>query len=375
MLMSCEEIDILRLLWQCRCADRSDLEKAFSKETLDVLLSARLIRKLRARNALVLTEQSKELLKQSFDDLPEDVQFAYRAGDIDRRIRLAQLTLTAYRAGLRINAKDILSLQTGGTFFLPSVMRKRGMNPWSSSRVGALLRLGDQLCAAHYVCPDIGSILLTEELNTFTNNTAQIKNIRRSFLFAGESYETILAVLKEPPSEKDNQLVSYADAYRKLRLPVHLLPCNDTGALQLQIMATPDYRKRLTLAALKAQYAEAPKEQPEWDAMFRGMPFVMAADMDIKRLGAAIKAARAAGQKQVALACLEEQARTVYFPYYRDKGLARVFILADHAIEEALGHPTALYVPKRKPYETKEGDVIYAPLIQTARKAGRPHRE
>lgn len=339
------------------------------------LKACRLIRRHRTSGALTLTVEGNDFLDKYFDDLPENIPLAYKPADTLRRIRLAQLTLTAYRAGLTINAKDLLSLQSNGTFFLPSVMRKRGMNPWSNSRVGALLRLSDQLCAAHYVCPDIGSILLTEELNTFTNNTAQIKNIRRSFLFAGESYETILAALKETPSEKDNQLVSYADAYRKLRLPVHLLPCNDTGALQLQIMATPNYRKRLTRAALKAQYTEAPKEQPEWDAMFHGMPFVMAADMDFKRLGAAIKAARAVGQKQVALACLEEQARTVYFPYYRDKGLARVFILADHAIEEALGHPTTLYVPKRKPYETKEGDVIYAPLIQTARKAGRPHRE
>lgn len=39
-----------------------------------------------------------------------------------------------------------------------------------------------------------------------------------------------------------------------LHLPVHLLSCDDTGAVQLQIMSVPDYRQRLTRAALRSHY-------------------------------------------------------------------------------------------------------------------------
>ena len=196
MFFGIGDMDILRLLWQCRCIEKDDLTAAFSEDAVENLAALRLIRCLRGRNVLTLTAEGKVLLSRCVTDLPEDVQLSYRTGDIARRCRLSKLTLTAYRAGLTIRANDILSLQQNGTYFMTSAMRTRGANPWSNSRVGALLRLGDQLCAAHYVCEDIGSILLTEELNTFTNKTARIKNVQRAFIFAGESYESVLTVLK-----------------------------------------------------------------------------------------------------------------------------------------------------------------------------------
>lgn len=339
----------------------------FSADAVENLASLRLIRCLRGRNVLTLTAEGKVLLSRCCADLPEDVQLSYRASDIARRCRLSKLALTAYRAGLTIRANDILSLRQNGTYFMPSAMRTRGANPWSNSRVGALLRLGDQLCAAHYVCADIGNILLTEELNTFTNNTARIKNVRHAFIFAGESYESVLAILKQPYTESDGALMSYADAFRRLRLPSYLLACGDTGALQLQIMAVPDYRSRFTRAALRTQYAEAPMEHPDWDAMFQGMPFVMAADMDLKRLDRSIEAARGAGYRQIILVCLKAQAEAVFYPHYRDTGMARVFTLNDSAIEAVLDHPLVPYAPPRKLFETETGEVIDIPRIRNTK--------
>ena len=106
--------------------------------------------------------------------------------------------------------------------------------------------------------------------------------------------------------------------YRCLQLPVHLLLCDDTGAVQLQIMTVPDYRRKLTQAALKNQYRPPPKDIPAWDALFQGMPFVMAADMDLRRIDAAIQTASANNMKQIAIAALERQAESVLFfrPWY-----------------------------------------------------------
>ena len=111
-------------------------------------------------------------------------------------------------------------------------------------------------------------------------------------------------------------------------------------------MAQPDYRRHLTKAALKAQYHPPPEaDASALDAVFCGMPFVMAADMDLRRIDASLNIARGRGCPQIAMAALKGQAEAVLFSRYRDPGLARVFVLTEAALAEVLGGPPTLYVP------------------------------
>ena len=103
------------------------------------------------------------------------------------------------------------------------------------------------------------------------------------------------------------------------------------------------------------------------------MPFVMAADMDLRRIDAALQSARAHGMKQIAIAALERQAETVLFSRYRDTGLARVFVLTDEAISAVTGRPPVPYTPPRTQFITPKGDVVDAPPFQTHGKAGGSH--
>ena len=134
-------------------------------------------------------------------------------------------------------------------------------------------------------------------------------------------------------------------------------------------MSVPDYRRRLTKAALKTQYRPSPSSA--WDALFQGMPFIMAADMDLRRLDPAISIARQEGYPQIAVAALEGQAETILFPRYRDTGKARVFILAGEAVSEVTGRPPVPYTPPRTQFLTAEGDVIDAPPFKAPGRAGR----
>ena len=373
MLFSIRDIELLRLLRWCRLIDPASLTNLADDTTLANLKRLKLIRVHKTSRALTLTAKGSDLLEAHFHDLPEYVPLAYKAADTLRRLRVSKLTLTAYRAGFSVFTTELSSLETNATSFIPSMMRGRGSNPWSNSRIALLARLSDQLAAIHYVCPDIGDILLTDELNSFTNNTAPIPKVRHVMIFAGESYQSVLQELQRAPGEKDSRLVSYADAYRLCGLPVHLLSCDDTGAMQLRIMAQPDYRRRLTMAALKSYYQPPPKEHPEWDAMFQDAPFIMAVDMELRRIDAAIESAKAAGFRQVAMAALDGQAKAVLSLRYRLPGLARVFTLSEEAIA-TLGDMT-LYAPSPRQYETPEGGVINAPLIQADRKSGGQSRK
>lgn len=346
MVFSERDIDLLRLLCWCQYLPPEAACQICPEAEVQLLRSMGLVRQHRTSGALLLTTQGAEWLGGICPGGVPAFSRSYHKSAIQRRLRISRLAL-----------------------FFSSITRSRGSNPWGSTRVAALAHLGELLCSIHYVCPGIGKIALTDELTAFNNQTAAFRGLRRVMVFAGESYASVLSELEAVYPHGDTKLIPYGEAYRRLRLPVHLLSCDDTGAIQLQILATPGYRPRLTQAALKSQYVPPPEGAPALDAMFQGLPFVMAADMDLRRIDAALTTAQRMGRPQIALAALKGQAESVLFSRYRDPGLARVFVLTRGALAEALGRPPAPHIPSRMQYLTEKGDVVDAASVRTDRTA------
>jgi len=369
VIFSQQDIDLLRLVYWCQYIQPGNLNRISARTERDNLIALGLIRPHEKSGAFIMTSKGASFLKDIFHDEIPPLAFSYHAHIIQRRLRLAPLMLTAYQGGIDIFTSSIKAMSKPPALFSSMITRSRGSNPWGSTRVAAIAHLGNTLYAIHYVCPGIGKLALTDELSAFTNQTCQFPRAQRAFIFAGESYAGILAEL-EVSGDADTKLIRYGDAYRSLQLPVHLLSCDDTGAVQLQIMSVPDYRRKLTQAALKGQYQPPPEDAPPWDAIFQGLPFVMAADMDLRRVDAAVRLAHGRGIRQTAIAALRGQAETVLFSRYRDTGLARVFILTDEAVSEVTSRPPVPYVPPRTQFVTPKGDVVDAPPIQAAGKAG-----
>ena len=364
MLFSTRDIDILKLLRWCKLIRCNDLSQVFSDDDISNLLTLSLIKTHRKSGSFVLTASGNQLLDDAVSDLPPSTPPAYRATDTARRLRLSEIMLTTYASNIDVFAPNTAGLVPNETLFLPSIARGRGTNPWGSTRVAAIAHLGDLLCAFHYVCPEIGQLALNDELAAFHSNTTNLPDIQRAFAFFGSSYSEILAELEAEEPEPDTKLSSYREAYELLTLPVFLVPCNSTGTIQLRILSVPNYRQKLTQAALKAQYEPPPKTFPLCDAFFHGAPFLMAADMELRRIDAAVDAARAQGFSQISLAALPTQCEEVLYQRYRDTGKARVFALTDAALKLVLGTPLPPYPPPHKPYFTKEGAVIHVPLIK-----------
>ena len=380
MLLSERDIAALRLLFWCQYISPKDMNSIFSEAELINLAAAGFLKTHRKSGAFVLAKNGTKLLPQIFHSSFTFVTQSYHKRAIQRRLHLSKLIITAYRAGINVFTETPEDLSTPSSLFLSSITRCRGTDPWGSTRIAALMHLGDLICGCYYLYPGAGKLSLTDELTVFNNQTSYIKGSRRAIIFAGESYQTILDSLEPSTPKADSKLLTYGDAYRCLTLPIHLVACDDTGAIQLQLMAVPDYRQRLTQAALKSQYQPPPKEIPSWDALFDNIPFVMAADMDLHRVDTALKAAQVAGYAQTILACLEEQAKTVFAPRYCGDGEVRLFGLKQETLTQVLRHPPGFYAPPRTQYKSIEGDVIDVPLIQitdktgkACRKAGRHH--
>lgn len=337
----------------------------FSKAEIANLLGAGFIKKHPGSGACVLTAKGGRLLDDAFKGkiLPP-MQRGYREADVQRRLHTARLVLTAYRAGVDVFVTDIEGLNSAPSLYLPSNRRGHGSNPWANSRIAAVAALGEKVYAAHYVRPGIGKLIFSDELAAFTRNISPLKEAAPAFLFCGDSYGELLSELECIRDEDNDRLISYAAAYRRLRLPAHLLTCDETGALQLRIMSQPGYREKLTRIALKAKYEPPPEDFPLCDALFGGAPFLLAADMDLRRIDAAIETAHGKGCGTVVLAALEGQAEAVLYARYRDTGKARVFTLTGSALSELLGGEPTPHGPANAPFITAKGEVIDAPLIK-----------
>lgn len=367
MVFCVREIEALRLLGWCQYIRPAQLLRVVSETELSNLLTMKLIKYHTKSKALILTAEGRRLLTGNVW-LP-DTPRTYHADAVVRRLRLTSLLLTAYQSGINVYAAHPVELAEGNALFLTSAGRGRGRNPWGSTRTAALLHMGDLLCAAHYVCPDIGNLCPMDELSAFQNNTAGLSGAH-SFLFCGESYSDMLIELDRAEARSDGRLMSYGAAFRWFHHSVYLLPCDDIGVTQLQIMAQPDYRHRLTRLALKGHYRPPPPDRLCWDALFQGHPFVLAADMELRRVDAAYTLAREQGHSQIVLAALPQQVAGVWGPRYRDTGKARVFTLTEDAITQLLGKTPKPYRSPDTPYVTEKGEMIHAPLIKAAGKAG-----
>ena len=363
MLLSRRDLDLLRLLRWCRMIRPKELCELFSKDEVLNLRAAQLIRFSDAAKAYLLTPCGNRVLESAKLLLPPAITPTYRETDITRRLRLAQIVTTSYAAGVNIFLTKESELQSQPSLFLPFLHRTRGSNPWGSTRVAALVHTGDLMCAVHWVSPGIGCVALTDELTAFQNHTAAIPAKQRTIIFAASSYEEILSELDTVQEKQNTRLQTYREVYDCLKLPLFLLPCNETGCLQLRILGVSNYRELLAKIILKSKYVPPPENRPVYDALYQGVPFVMAADMDLRRIDAAVETTRSDGISQIVLAALPEQVETVLNRRYRETGKARVFTITESALRELLGS-TVPYAPPDLPFYTSEGSVLDVPPLK-----------
>lgn len=370
MIFSEQDIELLKLLRWCRCIEPDDLQSLFSDTEILNLMGAGLIKLHVSGLFLLLTSEGNRFLDNVCSQLPK-VLPSYREKDILRHIRTAKIMLTAYRSALSVFNMTLDETALSQGVFLPSLSRGRGRNIWGNSRISAIGNIGGAAYAFHFVFRGIGKISLADELRAFTSNAAAIPGERR-LIFCGESYRSVLEELDTESVDTGSRLSGYWEAYRRSPLSVHLLSLDKTGTAQLRIMAIPDYREKLTRAALGAQYQPAVPIL-DCDAMYDGQPFLMAADMDLRRIDRLCITSAEHGYPKPVLVCLEEQAGSVLYARYRDTGKARIFALTPEGLTKVLGQGLEPHGIMRTPYFTAKGEIVNAPIIK-AHSGLFPHR-
>ena len=316
MLMSVRDMDVLRLLCWCQNVRSDDLSSISTETERENLITLGLIKRHQRSDTLLLTNSGRAFLQAALEGDVPNLTLSYHDAAIERRVRLSSLMMTAYHAGINVFTITANSLAEPSTLFITAITRSRGHNPWGSARVGAIAHLGSTYYAVHYI-------------------------------YSG---------------------IRYSEAYRGLHYPVHLLSCDEPGARQLQIMAVPDYRVKISKLMLRSAYRPPPEDAPAWDAIYQNRPFVIGADMNLRRIDAAIASAKKRGCLPISLAALDAQGDAVLLRRYKDTGYAVIYKVTESVLTELFGRPPSLYLPPCTQYLTKKGAVVDAPLIQVDRK-------
>lgn len=332
--------------------------------------------RLLAHGGLVSISRNKEYLKLTPGglELLDRLGYAYDAGTkkaysgssaLRRRLEVAHIMLACLRAGIDVAPGDSLKLSRQPTYLPAFVFKKDGNHQMSSATCAAFGSFGNTGYMFHYVGPLNRGMLLTIELG-YLSGLAAIFSSRidrpRALIFSGDSYQALYRQLRnQQPSKRHGKrgFKDYWHVYRYLDLPIHLMACNEIGAMQLAIMRMPDYRSKIALTA--AGYGDSPDSDiPELDGFMNGKPLIIAVDMDIRRVLRVYHAAREQGHPEILVAALPAQIEEVLREAVPQDGAATFLKIEMPVLKAAFGKDFSLYTPGRAVAAGPTGGLIYA---------------
>ena len=148
VLFSVRDIDVLRLLCWCQNIKPNSLNGVSTKEERENLMTMGFIKTHERSGTLLLTNKGRAFVELLLNGVIPGLRISYHDAAIERRLRLSELVLTAYYAGV-----DVFTTSVGGdgerpSLLITSITRNHGHNPWGSARVSAIAHLGGIYYAA-----------------------------------------------------------------------------------------------------------------------------------------------------------------------------------------------------------------------------------
>jgi hypothetical protein len=247
-------------------------------------------------------------------------------------------------------------------FLLRGAGNANGANLMNAAACAGFGRFGDGTYMFLYAEAESGGMYLVNELSHLHNLTAVTgTNARPAMIFAGKTYGGVYArVLKSlvPKNKNVKGFVDFHEAYKKAEIPIHLLSADETGALQLAVMARPDCKAKIARAAFGERHTPFDPEIPEADGAVCGLPLIVGIDMDIRRAKKVWEKAAALGRKEVLLAALPAQIKSFYLSVLPRGGIVTPLAAPDELLSSAFGKGFSLWEPELLPAKDAKGEFI-----------------
>ena len=319
-------------------------------DEISLLSAAGLVKVSRDGEHMRLSEAGCELLSRYGHECDPGADKPYsNRSTLRRRLDVSSVALTALRAGIDILPDNIDDLSTQPSFFPAFAFRDGETNLLSAATCAGFGHWGDKGYILQYVSPDRSGMYLSNELRQLYNLSSIFSgglNTPLAMVFAGESYMDIHKQLNSCAASNRHGKRGYKDywdVYRISDMPIHLLSCDETGAIQLAIMRQPGYIAKIAKTALGADWTPLDEGIPEADGHVRGSPLVIAADMDVRRVFRVCESARGLGRPEVLVAALKGQIDGLYKNVLPRDGMAKLLCIDLPVLSDAFGKGFSLY--------------------------------
>ena len=372
MYFSCSDMELLRLAGWCKNlpAELSGMftsqesgRPVFDRQSIKFLIQLGLVNVTRDGQSIRLREKGWRLLRYLGCQYHKDTK--YKSALNERRIEIARILLTFWRAGFQVYG-DALEDLGAPQVFVPSmaVRRTSTSDIWGGAVFRGLGRVGPTVCACYHVQEEQRINYQGERF--MLDKIALRFTTQEAMFFAGPEYIRLARAFRNntiaKPEEKTGDL-TLPQLREAASHPLHLLECGDVGALQLRIMSEADYRYRLAAAIFRttdrtSQVFSPPIGVTDADGILPKLgPWVMAVDMDIHLIDRAYRQAMAAGYEKLLILCLEGQVSALRLLY----GKEHVQLLAVSAqnLLDAFG-ALPLHEPAAEVYVNPKGGLLNA---------------
>jgi hypothetical protein len=362
------DIELLRLAGWCKNlpADISGMFdfQVFTQADVKQLVRTGLIN-VTSDGSIRLRDKGSRLIRHWGYHYHRDTK--YRSGSETRRVEIARILLTFWRAGFQVYASTLEELGASQVFLSSMAARRdKSAGVWGGSVFWGLARFGQSVCSCYYA-GDIQEQRINYKNERFTLNKAAFRfSSREAMLFAGPDLTLMARAFRnnnrQKHSDKETDL-TFPQIRETVNHSLYLLPFGNDGAAQLRIMCEQNYRERLASAYFRAQNAEgsisaAPIGVTEADGMLGGIcPWLVAVDMDIARTDRALRQTLSAGYSKLFVLCLESQKAALRQLY--DENNVTLLIVPEECVLNAFG-ALPLFKPPTGVYSDREGRMLDA---------------
>jgi len=259
-----------------------------------------------------------------------------------RRLETSEIMLACLRAGMNV-FRDINVHPCEQPVFYPSFDFRTGeTNIMANATSAGFGHWGGVAYMLHYVSQQSDSLYYTNEKGILSKLAYQFTNrsdTPAAMIFAGSDYPSVYRhVQKTPPKRKrETAYLLFTEAYRKADIPVHLLSCDETGAVQLAIMRQPGYRTVIAKNGFAEDWVPQDADILEADGQVNGYTIAVAVDMDIKRIERIVADARILGRNKVLLVSLQGQCDGLLTQVYPKDGFIQHMPLKPEFIQRVFG--------------------------------------
>lgn len=357
MVFTEQEISTLALFALCRDVPVSAIG-FIPDETVRVLEKFRYIRQSRNGVSVRATAEGHRLLQMAGRDFPSDGQYRCSGSVLERRLNSSRWIFWLNANGVKkFLQKPTL---TEGLSFLPSFMlrREKGKNILGGSRFIGILYTEKIAFTCYYVSDNFDGIYADSEQRTFSSEFLTCRKKPKTVITGKADFEELIFVSRCSKATASTA-ETYFSAAQKFTCETCFVPMSDIGFRQLKVLSIPNYKKRILDAVLTGDYEICRTAVCDALQKSTGDKYIISIDGNIPRL------MQRAGE-EIHAVMLAEHAKTAGRLLRGSKVIIHPVEL--NVIEQVLRITKPYPLPDR-PFMTKEGDYIYAPIIKTDRKS------